>query len=413
MYYRAILLSAIVVITTQNTFSQSTPPPTQFGSKAVNAQQATPSSILLGQEIAITTSVPFLAISPDARHAALGDAGVATTPDANSAYWNAGKLVFNEDKSGGTISYTPWLGKIVNDMWIGYLSGYYKITREQAVAVSLKYFDLGDISFTDRNNLPLGDYNPNDWAFDATYSRKLSEELGVGISARYIYSNLTGATAGIDAKPGKSVAADIGVYYNKSLQWTKLSTLSLGVTITNIGEKLTYTDNSNADFLPTTFRLGTAFTTELDPFNSLTFVLDFSKLMVPSPPIRDPDTGEIISGRDPNRSVLNAMFSSFTDAPNGGKEELQEVMTSVGVEYWYNKTFAARLGYFNEAQNKGNRKYMTIGLGFSKEKFGFDVAYLVPTAKREHPLAETLRFTLLFRIKSDSSTPEESVTDNP
>ena len=395
MYYRAILLSAIVVITTQNTFSQST------------------SGILLGQEIAITTSVPFLAISPDARHAALGDAGVATTPDANAAYWNAGKLVFNEDKSGGTVSYTPWLGKIVNDMWIGYLSGYYKITREQAVAVSLKYFDLGDISFTDPDNRSLGDYNPRDFALDATYSRKLSEELGVGISARYIYSNLTGATAGIDAKPGKSVAADIGIYYNKSLKWTKLSTLSLGATITNIGAKLTYTDNSNADFLPTTFRLGTAFTTELDPFNSLTFVLDFSKLMVPSPPIRDPDTGEIISGRDPNRSVLNAMFSSFTDAPNGGKEEFQEVMTSVGVEYWYNKTFAARLGYFNEAQNKGNRKYMTIGLGFSKEKFGFDVAYLVPTAKREHPLAETLRFTLLFRIKSDSSTPEESVTDNP
>jgi hypothetical protein len=299
-------------------------------------------------------------------------------------------------------------------MWIGYLSGYYKITREQAVAVSLKYFDLGDISFTDQNNGSLGDYNPRDFALDATYSRKLSEELGVGITARYIYSNLTGATAGIDAKPGKSVAADIGVYYNKSLQWTKLSTLSLGVTISNIGEKLTYTDNSNADFLPTTFRLGSAFTTELDPFNSLTFVLDFSKLMVPSPPIYDPaDKTKIIAGRDPDRSVLNAMFSSFTDAPNGAKEEFQEVMTSVGVEYWYNKTFAARLGYFNEAQNKGNRKYMTIGLGFSKEKFGFDVAYLVPTAKREHPLAETLRFTLLFRIKSDSSTPEESVTDNP
>jgi hypothetical protein len=394
MHYRLFLLLILGVSITQQAFSQYN---------------------TLGQEVAITTAVPFLAITPDARHAALGDAGVATSPDANSSYWNAGKLVFIEDKFGATASYTPWLGKIVNDMSITYLSGFYKISREQAVAVSMKYFDMGDITF---RNGPLisdisGEYNPRDFSFDATYSRQLTDNLGIGLSGRYIYSNLTGTSATIDAKPGKSVAADIGVYYTKELKWNRLSTLSLGATITNIGAKLTYTDTNNEDFLPTNLRLGTALTTELDPYNTITFVLDFNKLMVPSPPLRDSLNGNIIAGRDPNRSLLNAMFSSFSDAPNGAEEEFQEVMTSIGVEYWYNKMFAARLGYFNEARNKGNRKYLTAGLGFSKNRFGIDVAYIVPTAKREHPLAETLRFTLHFKITDNSPAEEESVTDNP
>jgi hypothetical protein len=393
MYYRVILLLLLDVIATQQVFSQT---------------------VLGAQETAITTAVPFLVISPDARHAALGDAGVATSPDGNSAYWNAGKLAFIQNQYGGTVSYTPWLGKIVNDMSISYLSGFYKISREQAVSIALKYFDMGDITFRDGPLITQisGEHNPRDFSFDATYSRMLSENLGIGITGRYIYSNLTGATANFDAKPGTSVAADIGVYYTQPLQWQRMSTLSLGASISNIGAKLTYTDNSNEDFIPTNFRLGAALTTELDLYNSITFVLDFNKLMVPSPPIRINSTGQIIAGRDPNRSVLNAMFSSFSDAPNGAKEEFQEVMTSIGIEYWYNKTFAARLGYFNEARNKGNRKYMTIGLGFNKNQFGIDVAYLVPTAKREHPLAETLRFTLHFNIK-DKSPNEESVTDNP
>jgi hypothetical protein len=392
MHYRFILVAIVVGLSTENAISQN----------------------LLGQETAITTAVPFLAISPDARHAALGDAGVATSPDANAAYWNAGKLVFLQTKYGASASYTPWLGKIVNDMSISYLTGYYKISREQAVAVALKYFDMGDVTFRDG---PLisdisGEYNPRDFSFDATYSRQLSENLGIGISGRYIYSNLTGTSATVDAKPGKSVAADIGLYYTKELRWQKLSTLSLGATITNIGAKLTYTDNNNEDFLPTNFRVGTALTTQLDPYNSLTFILDFNKLMVPSPPLRDSVTGNITKGKDPNRSLLNAMFTSFSDAPGGFGEEVDEVTTSIGIEYWYNRTFAARLGYFNEAKNKGNRKYMTIGLGFHKNRFGIDVAYLVPTAKREHPLAETLRFTLHFNI-TENSINEESVTDNP
>lgn len=356
---------------------------------------------LVGQQRAITTAVPFVGITPDARHAALGDAGVATSPDANAAYWNAGKLVFiTEQKYGGSFSYTPWLGKIVNDMWISSLSGFYKINREQAVAVSLKYFDLGEISFRGNNNEPLGDFNPKEAAFDATYSRMLTDNFSIGLSGRYIFSNLTGAFTGSDAQAGNSVAADIGVFYTKPLQGTRNSTLSLGAQISNIGAKISYTDNNNKDFLPTNLRLGGAYTTELDIYNSITFILDFNKLMVPSPG----------ANRD-TVSLLSAMFGSFSDAPGGAKEEFQEFMTSVGIEYWYRDIFAGRLGYFNENVNKGNRKYLTMGVGFRKDNFGIDVAYVVPTNQREHPLAETLRFTLLMHINARQTEEEESVTD--
>lgn len=356
---------------------------------------------LVGQQSAITTAVPFVGITPDARHAALGDAGVATSADANAAYWNAGKLVFIEgQKLGGSFSYTPWLGKIVNDMWISSLAGFYKINREQAVGVSLKYFDLGEISFRGYNNEMLGDFNPKEAAFDATYSRMLTDNFSIGLSARYIFSNLTGAFTGPDAQAGNSVAADVGVYYTKQLQGTRNSTLSLGAQISNIGAKISYTNNNNKDFLPTNLRLGGAYTTELDPFNNITFILDFNKLMVPSPG----------SGRD-TVSLLSGMFGSFSDAPGGAREEFEEFMTSVGIEYWYRKTFAGRIGYFNENVNKGNRKYLTMGVGFRKNNFGIDVAYVVPTNEREHPLAETLRFTLMMHINSRTVDEEESVTD--
>ncbi|MEO8474746.1 MAG: type IX secretion system outer membrane channel protein PorV [Chryseolinea sp.] len=397
MHFRILALTTVILFTFQRSFSQNG---TVVGSP----------DELLGQQNAITTAVPFLSVSPDARHAALGDAGVATSPDANSSYWNAGKLAFIDKKYGGSLSYTPWLGKIVNDMSISYLTGFYKINREQVVSASIKYFDLGDISFRDLNNNPLGDFNPREFAFDATYSRLLTENFSVGITGRYIYSNLTGAFSGIDAKPGNSVAADIGAYYTTTFKTAKTTSLSLGATITNIGAKLSYTDNQNKDFLPTTIRLGSVYKIELDGYNSLSFILDFSKLMVPTPPIRATD-GTIIYGRDDHRALLSGMFGSFSDAPNGFKEEIQEIMTSAGVEYWYNDLFAARFGYFNEAKNKGNRKYMTIGLGFRRKKLGIDVAYLVPVNKRESPLAETLRFTLLFQIPMKDNEREESVTE--
>jgi hypothetical protein len=353
---------------------------------------------LLGQTKAITTAVPFLLISPDARHAALGDAGVASSPDANSSYWNPAKLVFIETAYGGTISYTPWLGKIINDMSISYLSGYYRFTKEQAVSMALKYFDLGEIFFTE-DGVNGTNFNPREFSFDLTYSRKLTEELSLGLTGRYIHSNLTGAfnSGGVDARPGKSVAADIGIFYTKQLPGALSSNLSLGASISNIGAKITYSDNNNKDFLPTNLRLGGAYTTSLDSYNTLTFLLDFNKLLVPT--------------IDKDQSLLRGMFSSFTDAPGGFSEEVHEIATSMGVEYWYNKVFAARLGYFLEAYDKGNRKYLTMGAGFRRNTFGFDIAYLVPTNKREHPLAETLRFTILFQLPEKAADQDKSVTD--
>jgi hypothetical protein len=350
----------------------------------------------------ITTAVPFLMISPDARHAALGDAGVATSADANAAYWNPAKLVFIDKSYGGSVSYTPWLGKIINDMWISQLTAFYKITHEQAVGIGFKYFDLGDISFRSNNNDFLGDFNPREFAIDITYSRLLTENLSVGLSGRYIHSNLTGTfnINGVDAQPGKSVAADIGVYYTKELRGAKTNHLSLAASISNIGAKITYSDNDNKDFLPTNLRWGAVYTTELDPFNSFTFILDFNKLLVPSP-----DENNKI----PDKALLGGMFGSFSDAPDGFSEEIKEININAGVEYWYKQVFAGRFGYFSESKQKGNRKYMTFGVGFRKDRFGIDVAYLVPTNGRENPLAETIRFTLLFQFEPKQD--EGSVQD--
>lgn len=355
----------------------------------------------------ISTAVPFLLITPDARHAGLGDAGVASSPDATSTYWNPAKLTFIESAYGGSLSYTPWLGKITNDMSIVYLNGYYKITREQAVGLSMKYFDMGDFFARSNNNVDEGTFHPRDFSFDLTYSRLLTESFSVGLTGRFIHSNLLGQYSGssvIDTQPGNSVAADIGVYYVAELKGAKATTLSLGGIISNIGPKLSNADESNPSPLPTNLRIGAAYKIDLDPYNSFTFLLDFNKLLVPSTQMQG-DTAMVI----PNKSLINGIFSSFSDAPDGFSEEIKEIIVNAGIEYWYNNTFAGRVGYFSEAELKGNRKYMTIGLGFKKNKFVLDVAYLVPTNKREHPLAETIRFTLMLQMPA--KTKEDTVTD--
>ena len=360
-------------------------------------------STLLGQDSTnrvITTAVPFLGITPDARAAALGDAGVASSADANSAYWNSAKLVFVEKDYGVSMSYTPWLGKIINDMYIFYLSGYYKIDRRQAVAFSMKYFDLGEVQFNqgpDPSDL-LGRYNPREFSFDVTYSRLLTEHISIGGALRYIHSNLTGylSTNSFDASPGNSVAVDMGFYYTKPWTW-KNSNLSLGATITNLGGKISYSDQNNSDFLPTNLRVGGAFKMEVSPMNTFTFLLDFNKLMVPSVKQNPPPT------------MLSGVLGSFSDAPGGFSEEMKEITTSFGVEYWYNNTFAGRLGYFYESKDKGNRQYLTAGIGVRYNQFGLDVAYLVPTNKRENALAETLRFTItmLFEKKAKEEATDQ------
>jgi len=373
----------------------------------VEAQITSPGG-LGGQDVdstnrPITTAVPFLTITPDARAGGMGDVGVATSADANSVHWNPAKLVFIKNDIGFALSYTPWLGKIINDMSIAYLSGYYKFEKEQAVAVSMRYFDLGEIIFTENEQDQGTLFNPREFAFDATYSRMLSQHLSIGVTGRYIHSNLTGSftSGGLEARPGNSVAADVAVYFDRDLLFSgNNSNLAFGATISNIGAKLTYSDENNRDFIPTNLRIGSAFTTNLDPYNKLTLALDFNKLLVPSPQN---------DGSEDDKTLLSGVFGSFGDAEGGFSEELQEITLSVGAEYWYNDTFAARLGYFYEAEDKGNRKYLTAGLGFRYQVFGIDFAYLVP-AEQEHPLAETLRFTLLFNFDKGTKD-EESVTD--
>jgi hypothetical protein len=287
-------------------------------------------------------------------------------------------------------------------MSIFYLSGFYRIRKEEVVAASMKYFDLGEIQF---NNGPLpenqlGRYNPREFAFDVTYSRELTQRFSIGGAVRYIHSNLTGSGIGgaVDARPANSVAVDMGVYYTKPFV-SRNANLALGAAITNVGAKVSYSSSEFRDFIPGNLRIGGAYTTDLDVLNSITFALDFNKLLVPSP-----------GAGSKSAPLLSGIFRSFTDARGGFSEEISEVTMSTGIEYWYNKTFAARLGYFLEARDKGNRKYLTAGAGFRVERFGLDVAYLVPTNRLENALAETLRFTLLINFL-ERTKENDSVTD--
>jgi hypothetical protein len=378
---------------------------------------------ILGQDgnRVITTGVPFLAITPDARSGAMGDAGAAISPDANATYWNAAKLAYLESEIGVAGSFTPWLSKVVSDMSISYLSGYKKLNQDQAVAVSMRYFDLGDIQLTNELGDLLQLVSPREFAISGTYSMKLGENISAGLTGRFIHSNLfAGTTSGSgagDGRPGISAAADISVFYTKDAVINgKQSNIAFGGVISNLGPKITYLDEDQADFLPTNLRLGTAYTTELDPYNKLTFALDVNKLMVPTPPVyatnedgsierQDPDDPDsppvIVSGKDPNRGLLAGWFGSFTDAPDGLGEEMSEFMISAGVEYWYNDLFAVRGGYYYEAADKGDRRYFTAGLGLRYQVFGVDFAYLLPQgsqARNTHPLQETLRVSLQFNL---------------
>lgn len=376
------------------------------------------SPIISGQDPnrrVITTAVPFLNFAPDSRHSAMGDVGVATSPDAFSAHWNAGKLSFVENDMAFSLSYSPWLGRLVNDMFVSYLTGYKRIDDVSAWGIDLRYFNMGDIQLTDGRGNELGEFTPRDIAIGGTYSRKLSDNLGLGISARFIHSNLSGnisSVGGNESRPGISVGTDVGLYYTKEVfPGNKSGVFSWGVTITNIGPKITYNSAEDLDFIPTNLRLGTAYTINFNDMNSLTFALDFNKLLVPSPPIwkRNEDgslatdeNGNLIiepgNGRNPNRPLLSGIFGSFADAPGGFREEMQEVMISYGMEYKYNDMFALRTGYFFENPNKGGRRYFTMGVGFLyKEKLAFDFSYLVPQTQN-HPLAETLRVSLTYNI---------------
>ncbi len=362
----------------------------------------------------ITTAVPFLLIAPDARAGGMGDYGVATSPDAASSHWNPAKLAFADKKIGISISYTPWLRALVNDINLGYVSAYTKLPKDQAVSFSMLYFSLGSIDFTNDQAEKTGSFDPKEYAFDLSYARKLGEKISGAISLRYIYSNLTGnafiQSGNIQTKPGQTAAADIAAFYRTDVELGgKKSQLGIGIDISNIGGKISYSTTAAKDFIPMNFRIGTNLKMDLDQYNSLSFGVDFNKLLVPTPPvyakdslgnyIYDSDQNRVIEyGKDPtNVSVASAIFSSWGDAPGGFSEELNEFTYSIGAEYWYDKQFAIRAGYFNEAKTKGNRKFFTLGAGLRYNVFGLDFAYLIPTTQR-NPLENTLRFTLSFDL---------------
>jgi hypothetical protein len=371
---------------------------------------------------AITTAVPFLLIAPDSRAGGMGDAGVATAPDANSIHWNPSKLAFVDREMGISLSYIPWLRQLVPDINLSYLSFFKRIDENQTIATSLFYSSLGEIIFTDEQGLQVGTFRPNEFAFDVAYARRLGERFSGGIAARYIYSNLTMGqqVGGLDTRPGMSVAADVsGFYTNPDIEVGGMpATLNFGAAIKNIGAKMAYSATGRRDFIPVHMRLGPALTLKPDEFNAITFTFEAHKLLVPTPPIQDPfDNQRIIAGRDPDVGVAAGIFGSFADAPGTPvrdeagnrvfddqgmlvvergsvlREELREVNLSFGIEYWYDKQFALRAGYFHEHASKGNRKYLSFGAGLKYNVFGLDLAYIVPTVQR-HPLANTLRFTL-------------------
>ncbi len=364
----------------------------------------------------ITTAVPFLMIAPDARAGAMGDAGVASSPDANSMHWNPAKYAFIKDQMGFSLSFTPWLRNLgINDIYLGYLAGYYKIDDRQTVAATLRYFTLGNILFTDEVGNPIGNYKPTEWTVDGTYARKFSEHWSGGVAARFIYSNLTQSqyVGGAATSAGTSIAADVSVYYVKDVNLGNLnSSISWGLNISNIGNKISYSETSiEKDFIPTNFRTGIALFMELDDYNSLSFMIDVNKLLVPTPPVyaRNDTSGQYIlnpdgsykiaKGMDPNVSVVQGMIQSWYDAPDGFSEEMREFCFSIGVEYWYNKLFAIRGGFFYEDKFKGNRKFFTVGAGLKYSVFCLDFAYLIPL-EQQNPLANTLRFSMLFNFEA-------------
>lgn len=364
-----------------------------------NAQVVVGNTLTSGSESNnIVTAVPFLLITPDARAGAMGDAGVAVPGDVNSASINPSKLAFIDKPYGFAVSYSPWLKNLVPDISLAYLSGFYKLDDRNTIGASLRYFSLGSIQLTDINQQELGIANPNELAFDVSFARNFGEEFSLGSSLRYIYSNLaSGQFASGQVRGGNAIAVDVsGLYKTSSNLFGKPTIFSAGANISNIGTKMSYSDVGQSFFLPTNFKLGGASTITLDDYSTFTFALDFNKLLVPTQPIYD-GNNNIVSGKDPNRSVPAGIFGSFSDAPGGFSEELKEVGISTGIEYWYNQQFAIRAGYNHQSPMKGDSRYFTMGLGLKYNVFNIDFSYLLANAQTS-PLANTLRFGLLFNF---------------
>ncbi|MFY8010404.1 MAG: type IX secretion system outer membrane channel protein PorV [Saprospiraceae bacterium] len=356
----------------------------------------------------VVSAVPFLRIISDARSGAMGDAGIAVSADPNAMHFNASKLVFSDQSLGLAATYTPWLRSIgLNDVYLAYLTGFKKINDLQTVGFGLRYFSLGSIQFTDPNGTPLNTGRPNEFELSGAYARKLSEKLSAAVTGKFIYSNLAAGNIvnGEVIEPGIAGAADFSMTYKTPIKVSKgESDLTIGLAITNIGSKITYTNSLFRDFLPANFGLGGAWTINFDTHNSLTFTTDINKMLVPTP-CQGLDCDQDRDGRADYKDVspVSAIFSSWADAPEGLSEEIKEFTYSVGTEYWYDKQFAVRAGYFSEHRQKGNRKFFTVGLGLKYNLFGLNFSYLVPTTSRRNPLDNTLRFSMLFNFNGNTA----------
>lgn len=355
----------------------------------------------------VTSAVPFLRISPDARAGGMGDVGIATAPDANSAFWNLAKIPFATQKTAVGVTYTPWLKDLgLTDVYLASLSAYRQLDEEQAIAASIRYFSLGNIQFTDFAGNPLNEGRPREFSIDFGYTRKLNTKLSLGVALRYINSSLAnGAPGGTAYKAGNAIAGDISLFKNglneEGNGW------SWGVVLSNLGSKISYTnDAANKDYIPANLGIGVAYTKVFDETSKITFGLDINKLMVPTPPIpiplTEPDAeirNEALLTEYRSQGVLSSWIKSFGDAGSFGNE-LKEFQFSVGAEYMYNDQFALRAGYFYEDKDKGNRKYFTVGAGLKYNVMGLNFSYLVPSGSgiTRNPLSNTLRFGITFDI---------------
>lgn len=394
----------------------------------------------------ITTAVPFMAITPDSRAGGMGDAGTALSGDANSIYWNTSMLNFAKQRSELSLSYTPWLRQLTNDIHLSYLSGYYKVNDRHAIGGALRFFSLGEITFTDPSGNVIRDDKPSEFELTGGYAFRLSERLSIGLNGKFAYSNLTGGltVAGVNTKAGVAGAADLSfTYFNEDAKIGKTKgAYTFATTINNIGNKIAYSELQSRDFLPMNLKIGNSFRADIDKFNNLLFAVDLQKLLVPTPAIYQLQGNEyaMISGKTNDVGVISGMLQSFYDAPgvpvkdeNGDyvqlqdgsyeitkgtkfKEELAEINIATGMEYWYNNVLALRAGYFYEHRTKGNRQYLNFGVGFKYNMFGIDFSYLASVSGRQSPLANTLRFTLRLNLDGNngggSSTPKSAPSDS-
>ena len=374
----------------------------------------------------ITTALPFMAITPDSRAGGMGDAGTALNASSSSVYWNTSILSFSEKKSEISLSYTPWLRQLTNDIHLSYLSGYYKINKQHAIGGALRYFSLGEITFTDASGNVIRDDKPSEFELTGAYAFKLADKLSIGINGKFAYSNLTGGltVGGVNTKPGVVGAADLSFsYYNDKVKLGKTKGVyTFATTINNIGNKVAYSELSQRDFVPMNLKIGNSFLAKFDAYNQVVFSIDLQKLLVPTPASYNDNLGDnlgdLMSGKTSDVGIINGILQSFYDAPgvvatdaSGNyiknpdgtyevvkgtkfKEEMAEINLAGGVEWWYNNTFAVRGGVFYESKNKGNRQFMNIGASLKYNMFGIDFSYLASLNGRQSPLANTLRFTL-------------------